>query len=129
MSFKEYVSSIEFFSYDPSLMLVIEQTEAILVYDLEENQIQQVLSCENGFNFVCSLKAENIIVASTLSGYLNIYELKDVFELVNRISLEDLYINFMRKKESKTIFFILPLFLARHWEKNRYNLKKKLLIT
>lgn len=101
LKFQDYLSGIEFFRFDPRLVLVTtSQNSSILVFDLELQQMRDMISSEHGFNLVCSLEAEGSIVASTLDGFLYIYEaVKSAdFLLVNKVALETLYDNYLKNK-------------------------------
>ena len=86
-------------------------------------QTNDVIANENGFNFVCSSTDESSFVASTLDGFLHVYEgVKAAdFLLINKVSLETLYNDYMNNKKGKnkhrgelekgnSLFFLLCYF-------------------
>ena len=99
--FKEYLSGIEFFRFDPNLILVTtnDQINSIQVYNLETRNVSEALSNnDDAFNLVCSLTNENLVVASTMNGHLKIYEFSGIFKLKHQVSLEVLFNNYKRNK-------------------------------
>ena len=76
---------------------------------MEAGRVNEKLSNDE-FNSVISLENENVVIASTLNGHLNIYRLLNNYQLVESISLEILHDNYMRNKESNLVFAIIPLY-------------------
>ena len=98
----ESINGIEFFHSTPNLIVATtNQTDSIQVFNTDTCSIIQTLS-DDSFNLVSSLTGADLLVASTLSGYLNIYRLfqDDNFKLLKRVSLEALFNGYLKGKRS-----------------------------
>lgn len=99
LKFREYLDGVEFFEFDPRSIL-ITTNDSIQVHDVETRSVKEIIHGE-AFNMVSSLPDENLIVASTLNGSLNVYEFNREFILREQISLEAMHQNFFNNKPGK----------------------------
>ena len=99
--FEKYLNGIDFYNFDPNIItLITNQSDNIVIYNLETNQVQQDIRNSDGFNLVSSVYDEDLIIATTLTGYLNLYgSVGKKFSLLNQISLEHIYKEYIYRKQ------------------------------
>lgn len=94
IKFDNYLNNIEFSLFDTNLILMTNQTNSLMIYNIEKEKLENSLRNDLNTTFisVCSLENQPIIVTGSSDCTLSIYEYKyNQSSLIKKIFLESLY--------------------------------------